>query len=118
MQVSCQPWRTEQSSELRGASFGRHEPDDARKDAVITDLTHEVHARSAVELTSSPVQTSTPDDGSGSRFGIGDHVDKADMTQSACPPAAHAQANASRPAPASTSRIGAKRAKTRRSHVV
>jgi hypothetical protein len=86
--------------------------------AVITDLTHEVHARSAVELTSSPVQTSTPDDGSGSRFGIGDHVDKSDMTQSACPPVAHAQANASRPAPASTSRIGAKRAKTRRSHVV
>jgi hypothetical protein len=64
------------------------------------------------------VQTSSPDDGSDRRFGIGDHVDKSDMTQSACPPVAHSQATPSRSAPASTSRIGTKRAKTRRSHVV
>jgi hypothetical protein len=86
--------------------------------AVITDLTHEVHARSAIELTSSTVLTSSPDDGSDRRFGIGDPVDKSQTTQSACPPAAHSQATASRPASASTSRIGAKRTKTPRPHVV
>jgi hypothetical protein len=68
--------------------------------AVITELTHEVHARSAVELTSSTVQTSSPDEGSDRRFGIGDHVDKSQTTQSACPPVAHSQAAAGRPAPA------------------
>ena len=85
--------------------------------AVITDLTHEVHARSAVELTSSPLQTSSPDDGSDGRFGIGDNLGK-HTTQRARPPAANSQATAGRPAPAATSRIGAKRTKTRRSHVV
>jgi hypothetical protein len=84
--------------------------------AVITELTHEVHARSAVELSSSTVQTSSPDDDSG-RFGIGNHVGT-HTTQRARPPAAHSQATAGRPAPASTSRIGTKRTKTQRSHVV
>jgi hypothetical protein len=86
--------------------------------AVITDLTHEVHTRSAVEFTSSTVQTSSPDDDSDYRFRIGDHVDKSDMTQNACPLVAHSQATAGRPAPASTSRVGTERAKTWRSHVV
>lgn len=86
--------------------------------AVITELTHEVHARSAVELASSTVQTSSPDDGSGGRFSIGDHIDKSHTAQRARPPAAHSQATDSHPAPASTSRIGTKRAKIRRSHVV
>ena len=84
--------------------------------AVITDLTHEVHARSAVELTSSSLQTSSPDDDSVGRFGIGDQVGK-HTTQRARPPAAHSQATASRPAPASTSRTETTRTKTRRSHV-
>jgi hypothetical protein len=84
--------------------------------AVITELTHEVHARSAVELSSSTVQTSSPDDDSG-RFGIGNNLGK-HTTQRARPPAAHSQATAGRPAPASTSRIGTKRTKTQRSHVV
>ena len=58
--------------------------------AVITDLTHEVHARSAVELTSSPLPTALPDDGSDDRSGIGDQVGK-QKTQRASPPAAHSQ---------------------------
>ena len=78
---------------------------------VITELTHEVHARTAVELTSSPLQTSSPNDGSDGRFGIGDQVGK-HTTQRARPPVAHSQATAKRPAPASTSRLGTKRAKT------
>jgi len=76
--------------------------------AVITDLTHEVHVRSAAELTSSPLRTSSPDDGSDDRFGLGDHVDKSQTTQSACPPVTHLQAAAGRPAPAATSRTGPK----------
>jgi hypothetical protein len=86
--------------------------------AVIAELTHEVHARSAVDLISSTVQTSSADGGSDSRFNIGDHIDKSHTAQRARPPAAHSQATDSRPAPASTSRIGTKRAKTPRSHVV
>jgi len=39
--------------------------------AVITDLTHEVQEPSAVELTSGPLQTSSPDDGNDGGFGIG-----------------------------------------------
>lgn len=85
--------------------------------AVISELTHDVHARSAVELTSSTVQTSSPDEGIDCSLGIGDQVGT-HTTQRARPPVAHSQAAAGRPAPASTSRIGTKRAKTRRSHVV
>lgn len=85
--------------------------------AVITDLTHEVQARSAVELTSSPLQTSSPDDDGVGGFGIGDQVGKPTALR-ARPPAAHAQAATGRPAPASTSRVGTKRTKTQRSHVV
>jgi hypothetical protein len=84
--------------------------------AVITELTHEVHTRSAVELASSPLQTSSHDDGSDGRFGIGDQVGK-QTAQRARAPAAQSQATAGRPAPASTPRIGPKRMKTRRSHV-
>jgi hypothetical protein len=85
--------------------------------AVITELTQEVHARSAVEVTSSPLQPSSPGDGSDDMFGIGDQVGT-DTTARARPTVAHSQATASRPAPASTSRTGTKRTKTRQSYVV
>ena len=72
--------------------------------AVITELTHEDHPRTAADLTSSP------DDGSDGRFGIGDQ------------PAATASASVLRrnhrpprsPAPAPASGTGTTRVKTRR----
>jgi hypothetical protein len=85
--------------------------------AVITDLTHEVQEPSAVELTSGPLQTSSPDDGNDGGFGIGDQVGKS-TTQRGRPPVARSPSTASRPAPTPTSRTVTKRAKTRRSHVV
>jgi hypothetical protein len=85
--------------------------------AVITELTHEDHARTAAELTSSPLQTSAPNDGDDGRFGIGDQVGK-HTPRRANPRVAQAQATARRPAPATASRIATKRAKTWRSHDV
>jgi hypothetical protein len=86
--------------------------------AVNTTLLHDVHARCTVGLASTTVQPSSPDEGSDRRFGIGDHLDTSNTAQSACPRATHSQATATRPAAASTSRLDAKRPKTRQSHVV
>lgn len=73
--------------------------------------------RSTVELTSTPVQASSPDQGRGDRFGIGDQLGKL-ATQRARPPVAHPQENDNRAAPVSTAPISTKRTKTLRSHVV
>jgi hypothetical protein len=78
--------------------------------AVVTELTHEDHPRTAAELTSSPLHTWSPNDGSDGRFRIGDQVDQ-HTTQRAHPPAEQAQATARRTPPTSASRIGTKRAK-------
>ena len=73
--------------------------------AVITELIHEDHPRTA-ELTSSP------NDGSDDRFGIGDQVDS---HTSQCPsPAQRSPAPAKPPGRSSASGTGAARVKTRR----
>lgn len=82
-----------------------------------SDRTHRDLTRSTVELTSTPVQASSPDQGRDDRFGIGDQLGKL-ATQRARPPVAHPQENDNRAAPVSTAPIGTKRTKTRRSHVV
>ena len=84
--------------------------------AVITDLTHEDHPRSAVELTSSPLQTSSPNDGSDGRFGIGDNLGK--HTTQRRSPAERPPAPAKPPGRASASDTGTARVKTRQSPVV
>ena len=79
--------------------------------AVITELTDEDHARTAAELSSSPLPTSSPHDGSDGRFGIGDQV--GEHTSQRLGPAARSPAPAT-PAPASASGTGTTRVKTRR----
>jgi hypothetical protein len=44
--------------------------------AVITELTHDDPAQTAAELCSSPLHTSSPNDGSDGRFGTGDRGGK------------------------------------------
>ena len=74
--------------------------------AVITELIHEDHPRTAAELTSSP------NDGSDDRFGIGDQVGS--HTSQRPSPAERSPAPAKPPESASASGTGAARVKTRR----
>jgi hypothetical protein len=74
--------------------------------AVITEFIHEDHPRTAAELTSSP------NDGSDDRFGIGDQVGRHTSQRSG--PAERSPAPAKPPEPASASGTGAARVKTRR----
>ena len=74
--------------------------------AVITELIHEDHPRTAAELTSSP------NDGHDDRFGIGDQVGS--HTSQRLSPAARSPAPAKPPAPAPGSGTGTARVKTRR----
>ena len=80
--------------------------------AVITELTHDDHARTAAELCSSPLPTSSPHDSSDGRFGIGEHASRGlgPSVQSPRP------AKSSAPTPASGT--GRTRVKTRRSPYV
>ena len=80
--------------------------------AVITELTHDDHARTAAELCSSPLPTSPPHDGSDGRFGIGEHASQR------LGPAAQSPTPAKTPAPAPASGTGRTRVKTRRSPYV
>ena len=84
--------------------------------AVITDLTHEIHARSAVELPSTTVPTSTLDNGRDSRVANRDHADTSHTPQYGSPGAADSQSTGPRPTPASTAPLGTQRTKPRRSH--
>jgi len=74
--------------------------------AVITELIHEDHPRTAAELTSSP------NDGSDDRFGIGDQV--GEHTSQRMGPAVRSPT----PEPACASGTGPARVKTRRCHHV
>ena len=84
--------------------------------AVITDLTHEIHARSAVELPSATVLTSTLDNGRDRRVVNGDQADTSHTPQYGCPGAADSQSTGPRPTPASTAPLGTQRTKSQRSH--
>lgn len=79
--------------------------------AVITELTDK-DARTAAELCSSPLPTSSPHDGSDGRFGIGEHASQR------LGPAAQSPTPAKSSAPAPASGTGRARVKTRRSPYV
>jgi len=79
--------------------------------AVITELTDK-DTRIAAELSSSPLPTSPPHDGSAVRFGIGEHASQR------LGPAAQSPTPAKSSAPAPASGTGRARVKTRRSPYV
>jgi hypothetical protein len=80
--------------------------------AVITELTHDDHAQSATHLSSSPLHTPSPNDGSDGRFGISDQVGS--HTSKRPSPAERSSAPAKPPELASASGTGTARVKTRR----
>jgi hypothetical protein len=79
--------------------------------AVITELTDK-DTRTAAELCSSPLPTSSPHDGSDGRFGVGEHASQR------LGPAAQSPTSAKSSAPAPASGTGRARVKTRRSPYV